>query len=62
VRFVETPVFTRDVVELLPDDEYRNLQLALALRPQAGALIRGSGASARSAGRCLAEVNGAASA
>ena len=36
-------MFTRDVVELLPDDEYRNLQLALALRPQAGALIRGSG-------------------
>jgi hypothetical protein len=43
VRFVETPVFTRDVVELLPDDEYRNLQLALALRPEAGALIRASG-------------------
>jgi len=36
-------VFTRDVVELLPDDDYRNLQLALALRPEAGALIRGSG-------------------
>jgi hypothetical protein len=43
VRFVETPIFTRDVVELLPDDEYRNLQLALALRPEAGAVIRGSG-------------------
>ncbi len=43
MRFVETPIFTRDVVELLPDDEYRNLQLALALRPEAGAVIRGSG-------------------
>jgi hypothetical protein len=42
VRFVETRVFTRDVVDLLPDDEYRNLQLAPALRPEAGALIRGS--------------------
>ena len=36
-------MFTRDVVELLPDDEYRDLQLALALRPEAGAVIRGSG-------------------
>lgn len=36
-------MFTRDVLELLPDDEYHNLQLALALRPEAGALVRGSG-------------------
>jgi len=43
MRFIETPVFTRDVVALLSDDEYRSLQLALAFRPEAGALIRGSG-------------------
>lgn len=42
MRFIETPIFTRDVVELLPDDEYRSLQLALTLRPEAGALIRGA--------------------
>lgn len=43
MRFIETPVFTRDVVALLSDDEYRSLQLALTFRPEAGALIRGSG-------------------
>jgi hypothetical protein len=43
MRVVETPIFTRSVVELLPDDDYRLLQLALLLRPEAGDLIRGSG-------------------
>lgn len=36
---VETPVFTRQICELLPDDEYRRLQLALVLRPEQGALV-----------------------
>ena len=31
------------VGELLDDEEYRSLQLALLLRPQQGPLIRGSG-------------------
>jgi hypothetical protein len=43
MRFVETPVFTRAVLNLLSDDEYRSLQLALMLRPEAGDLIPGSG-------------------
>lgn len=43
MRFVETPIFTEDIVELLPDEDYRMLQLALALRPEAGPVIRGSG-------------------
>jgi len=43
VRFVETPVFTRSVTSVLDDDQYRSLQLALALRPEQGSLIRGSG-------------------
>jgi len=43
VRFVETPVFTRAVRRLLSDDDYRALQLALALRPEQGAVIKGSG-------------------
>jgi len=38
---VETPVFTRQICELLPDDEYRRLQLALVLRPEQGALVPG---------------------
>jgi hypothetical protein len=43
MRFVETPVFTKDILDLMPDDDYRAMQLALVLRPEAGALIRGSG-------------------
>ena len=40
---VETSVFTRQVTELLSDDEYRLLQVALVNRPDAGALIPRSG-------------------
>ncbi|MFL6197241.1 MAG: hypothetical protein ACJ75H_23845 [Thermoanaerobaculia bacterium] len=43
MRFVETPVFSNQLYGLLSDDEYRSLQLALTLRPEQGALIRGSG-------------------
>ncbi len=43
MRFVETPIFTRQVTSLLSDDEYKTLQQALVLRPEQGALIRGSG-------------------
>jgi len=41
--FVETPIFTREIHDLIPDDDYRNLQFALLLRPEAGAIIPGSG-------------------
>ncbi len=40
---IETSVFTRQILLLLPDDEYRKLQVVLANRPDVGALIRGSG-------------------
>ena len=40
---IETSVFTRQVKGLLSDDEYRELQTALAHHPQAGPLIMGSG-------------------
>jgi hypothetical protein len=40
---VETSIFTRQVVELLSDDEYRKLQVVLANRPNVGELIKGSG-------------------
>ena len=43
MEFIETPIFTREIRRLLPDDEYRKLQVALVLRPDAGNLIRGSG-------------------
>jgi mRNA-degrading endonuclease RelE of RelBE toxin-antitoxin system len=39
---LETSVFTRQVKELLGDDEYRLLQVELAERPDAGKLIPGS--------------------
>ncbi|MGK0172066.1 MAG: hypothetical protein ACI9W2_003800 [Gammaproteobacteria bacterium] len=41
--FVETPLFSRLVVEYLPDDDYAELQLALAANPEAGPVIRGAG-------------------
>src|SRR6266852_4282773 len=40
---IELPAFTRRVTELLPDDEYAELQSTLVRRPNAGALIKGSG-------------------
>jgi hypothetical protein len=43
MRFVETPVFTASLRRLLPDEPYRALQLALALRPEQGAVIPGGG-------------------
>ncbi len=41
--FIEAPTFTRLVHDYLDDDEYAALQWALALRPEAGAIIPGSG-------------------
>jgi hypothetical protein len=43
IRFIETPVFTRQVVELMADTEYSKLQAALALRPELGDLIPETG-------------------
>jgi len=43
MRFVETPIFTEEVQNLLGEEEYRALQLALLFRPEQGALIKGSG-------------------
>jgi hypothetical protein len=43
VRFVETTVFTRQIVEVLSDDEYRLLQEALLRRPEQGAMIKETG-------------------
>jgi mRNA-degrading endonuclease RelE of RelBE toxin-antitoxin system len=40
---IETSIFTRRVLQLLADEEYRKRQAALVNRPKAGAIIRGSG-------------------
>jgi hypothetical protein len=41
--FVESAVFTRQVRELLSDDEYSDLQWHLALNPKARAVIQDAG-------------------
>lgn len=41
--FIESPIFTADVKELLNDDEYAGLQRYLASRPDAGDLITQTG-------------------
>lgn len=43
MTFIETQIFTRLVLELLSDEEYRLLQTSLMLLPEQGAIIRGSG-------------------
>jgi len=40
---IETSVFTRQAQELLSDQEYGELQIALVSRPDIGAIIVGSG-------------------
>ena len=42
MEIIETPIFTRRIKGLLSDDEYSKLQLALAINPEAGAVIPGS--------------------
>ena len=41
MRFVETPIFTKLITQLLDDDRYRGLQVSLMLRPEQGPVIRG---------------------
>ena len=41
--FIESPLFTKLVDEYLTDDEFRELQSGLGARPDAGAVIPGSG-------------------
>jgi mRNA-degrading endonuclease RelE of RelBE toxin-antitoxin system len=40
--FIETSVFTRQILNLVSEDEYRELQTFLAARPDAGPIIRGT--------------------
>ncbi|WP_413736555.1 type II toxin-antitoxin system RelE/ParE family toxin [Sodalis sp. RH21] len=41
--FIETAIFTEDVKELLPDDEYRKFQMFLAESPNWGDVIQDTG-------------------
>lgn len=41
--FLETPVFTRQIRELVDDDQYLELQATLVVRPDAGDVIPRSG-------------------
>ena len=41
--FIETTAFTRTILSLLKDEEYRELQETLMANPGAGKVIRGSG-------------------
>jgi hypothetical protein len=43
MRFVETHVFTAALRRHLDDEHYRELQIALMLRPEQGSVIKGSG-------------------
>ena len=43
MEFKETSVFTRQIQQLLPDDQYREFQQELIFNPAAGDLIKGSG-------------------
>lgn len=56
LTFIETKLFTSLVGQYLSDDEYAALQQALADNPEAGDVIRGSGAFA-SAGASPAAAN-----
>jgi len=41
--FIETPIFTRRIQEILSGEEYRLLQVQLINKPDFGKIIRGSG-------------------
>ena len=43
LRFIETPIFTEEIVQILTDSEYSELQTALILQPDLGELIPGTG-------------------
>ena len=43
MELIETPIFSKQVLAVWSDEEYRAFQLHLILRPDAGAIIPGSG-------------------
>jgi hypothetical protein len=57
VSIVETPVFTRRVLKLMSDEDYRELQQTLVGDPARGAIIRHSGGLRKIRWRALAAAN-----
>ena len=43
MKIIETSIFTKKIISLLSDEEYRNLQNELILNPEKGKIIRESG-------------------
>ena len=43
MKIIETPIFTKRVLEILSEEEYRLLQIKLIEDPEAGKIIQGSG-------------------
>jgi len=43
MELIETPIFTRKITGILSDDEYREMQWALAINPEMGPVISGGG-------------------
>lgn len=43
IHFIETPIFTQRIVQLLSDDDYARLQYHLCTHPDAGVIIPRSG-------------------
>jgi hypothetical protein len=43
MQFIETSIFTRQVTALLKDEEYREMQIALSVHPESGAIIPRTG-------------------
>jgi|GEM_PF-5978284 len=41
MRIIETPVFTKRIMDVLADDEYRELQWILLMKPESGRLTGG---------------------
>jgi hypothetical protein len=42
LTFIETPIFTKEIIHFLPDEQYRQLQWELLFRPEAGNIIPGA--------------------
>jgi hypothetical protein len=60
VLIVETPVFNRRVIQLISDEDYRELQRALVRDPELGDIIRQSGGLRKVRWRVLVAANAAA--
>jgi hypothetical protein len=43
MEFIETPIFTKLILQLLDDNSYRELQNELLINPELGKVIKGGG-------------------